>query len=101
MATIFVLGGIFSKFETILISLFCAFVQRAEISDWRFIFLGKVKTVFLGFGPRALAPPTQSGERREPALALPVPFWRQGLAPPPRTSLLVFAEPWWALRLTK
>src|SRR5579862_5668497 len=36
------------------------------------------------------------GERLEPARARPVPFWRQGLAPPPRTMprVLVAAVPW-------
>src|SRR5579862_7342695 len=30
------------------------------------------------------------GERLEPARARPVPFWRQGLAPPPETAPRVF-----------
>src|SRR5918996_236911 len=30
-------------------------------------------------------PPVQIGERVEPARARPVPFWRHGFAPPPRT----------------
>src|ERR687894_74565 len=30
-------------------------------------------------------PPVHSGEREEPARARPVPFWRHGFAPPPRT----------------
>src|ERR687889_1365717 len=36
------------------------------------------------------------GERDEPARARPVPFWRHGLAPPPRTSprVLVDELPW-------
>src|SRR5215210_3275335 len=33
-----------------------------------------------------MPPPVQRGERIEPARARPVPFWRHGLAPPPRTS---------------
>src|SRR3954453_15444614 len=32
-----------------------------------------------------MPPPVQIGEREEPARARPVPFWRQGLAPPPET----------------
>src|SRR3954454_19001060 len=32
-----------------------------------------------------MPPPVQMGEREEPARARPVPFWRHGLAPPPRT----------------
>src|SRR3954447_26218575 len=41
-------------------------------------------------------PPTQIGERDEPARARPVPFWRHGLAPPPRTlpRVLVAWVPW-------
>src|SRR5215218_11446954 len=36
------------------------------------------------------------GEREDPARARPVPFWRHGLAPPPRTlpRVLVAAVPW-------
>src|SRR4051812_26017072 len=43
-----------------------------------------------------MPPPVQIGEREEPARARPVPFWRHGLAPPPRTSprVLVDAVPW-------
>src|SRR6188472_2612183 len=41
-------------------------------------------------------PPVQIGEREEPARARPVPFWRHGLVPPPRTlpRVLVDAVPW-------
>src|SRR5439155_17275829 len=43
-------------------------------------------TVYLrGLGPKTVPPPTQIGEREVPARARPVPFWRHGLAPPPRT----------------
>src|SRR5215207_7103964 len=43
-----------------------------------------------------MPPPVQMGERIEPARARPVPFWRHGLAPPPRTwpRVLVDAVPW-------
>src|SRR6478672_2111627 len=43
-----------------------------------------------------MPPPVHTGERDEPARARPVPFWRHGLAPPPRTSPRVFVEavPW-------
>src|SRR3954468_9368402 len=43
-----------------------------------------------------MPPPVQIGDRDEPARARPVPFWRHGLAPPPRTSprVLVDAVPW-------
>src|ERR1700686_644534 len=37
-----------------------------------------------------MPPPVQIGERLEPARARPVPFWRQGLAPPPETRPRVF-----------
>src|SRR4051812_30775159 len=39
-----------------------------------------------------MPPPVHTGERDEPARARPVPFWRQGLAPPPRTWPRVFVE---------
>src|SRR5436190_2586734 len=43
-----------------------------------------------------MPPPVQMGERDEPARARPVPFWRHGLAPPPRTlpRVLVACVPW-------
>src|SRR3954469_2327877 len=43
-----------------------------------------------------MPPPVQMGEREEPARARPVPFWRHGLAPPPRTWPRGFGEwvPW-------
>src|SRR4051794_35805344 len=43
-----------------------------------------------------MPPPVQIGERDEPARARPVPFWRHGLAPPPRTRprVLVACVPW-------
>src|SRR3954468_14629673 len=46
-------------------------------------------------GPKTVPPPVQIGERVEPARARPVPFWRHGLAPPPRTwpRVLVDAVP--------
>ena len=43
-------------------------------------------------GPRATPPPTHWGERVEPGRARPVPFWRNGLAPPPRTSARVLVD---------
>src|SRR3954471_5879703 len=39
-----------------------------------------------------MPPPVQIGEREEPARARPVPFWRHGLAPPPRTSPRVLVD---------
>src|SRR3954447_8557035 len=43
-----------------------------------------------------MPPPGHSGDRLEPARARPVPFWRHGLAPPPRTlpRVLVECVPW-------
>src|SRR5438067_3847719 len=43
-----------------------------------------------------MPPPVQIGLRDEPARARPVPFWRHGFAPPPRTSPRVLVEwvPW-------
>ena len=45
-----------------------------------------------GCGPCATPPPTHCGERIEPWRARPVPFWRHGFLPPPRTSPRVFVE---------
>src|SRR5580658_868023 len=39
-----------------------------------------------------MPPPVHTGERDEPARARPVPFWRQGLAPPPLTRPRVLVE---------
>src|SRR5687768_16126851 len=43
-----------------------------------------------------MPPPVQIGERVEPARARPVPFWRHGFAPPPRTipRVRVACVPW-------
>src|SRR5207253_3064172 len=43
-------------------------------------------------GPCATPPPRHWGERIEPCRARPVPFWRHGFAPPPRTSARVLVE---------
>src|SRR3972149_10527331 len=67
-----------------------AFEERADFSANLEIFLGRVVFQFLWKGPKVLPPPTQIGEELEPALALPVPFCLQGLAPPPLTSARVF-----------
>src|SRR5436309_9151388 len=37
-----------------------------------------------------MPPPVHTGDRLEPARARPVPFWRQGLEPPPETIPRVF-----------
>src|SRR3954471_22712632 len=43
-----------------------------------------------------MPPPAKCGARIEPWRARPVPFWRHGLAPPPRTLPRVFVAcvPW-------
>src|SRR3954469_8546613 len=43
-----------------------------------------------------MPPPAKCGARIEPCRARPVPFWRHGFAPPPRTlpRVLVDAVPW-------
>lgn len=50
-------------------------------------------------GGCALPPPTQRGDRIDPARARPVPFCFQGLRPPPRTAALFLAAPDPALAL--
>src|SRR5215212_5667735 len=64
--------------------------ERAERSASEIIFLGVFCRYLRGFGPNATPPPLYCGDRIEPWRALPVPFWRYGLAPPPRTSARVF-----------
>jgi len=70
-------------------------------------FLFSFKLVVLGFGPKITPPPLQSGERLDPARALPVPFCCQGFLPPPRTSLRVFVATVpcfcesWCLRISR
>ena len=61
-------------------------VCKADLRSFLFNF----NLVVLGFGPKITPPPLHSGERLDPARALPVPFCCQGFLPPPRTSLLVF-----------
>src|SRR4051795_9537959 len=39
-----------------------------------------------------MPPPAKCGARIEPWRARPVPFWRHGLAPPPRTSARVLVD---------
>ena len=48
----------------------------------RFTFCSKLR----GLAAKVLPPPTQMGERFEPARACPVPFWLHGFLPPPLTS---------------
>ena len=45
-----------------------------------------------GVGPWATPPPTHCGDRIDPWRARPVPFWRHGFLPPPRTWARVFVE---------
>src|SRR6056297_2876751 len=63
-----------------------ALSDRAERRASFTIFLGVFWSYLRGFGPSATPPPANCGDRVEPWRALPVPFWRYGLAPPPDTS---------------
>ena len=45
-----------------------------------------------GVGPKTTPPPLNCGARMVPCRARPVPFWRYGFAPPPRTMPRVFEE---------
>ena len=64
---------------------FCFFKYKAVVIANLFSFLLTFLFTILGFGPKITPPPTNNGERVEPARALPVPFCFQGLRPPPRT----------------
>ena len=66
--------------------------DRAEYSASRIIFLGVRWRYERGLGPRAMPPPTHWGERVEPCRARPVPFCRNGFAPPPATSARVLVD---------
>ena len=64
--------------------------DSAERSASLIIFFGVRWAYERGLGPRAMPPPVNCGARIDPWRAWPVPFWRYGLAPPPRTSARVF-----------
>src|SRR6056297_349812 len=70
--------------------------DSAERSAARLTFLLTRTDQSLGTRPWATPPPTHCGARIEPCRARPVPFWRHGLRPPPRTSarVLVLCVPW-------
>src|SRR5690554_6403833 len=68
-----------------------SFVERADLKACCPAFFGNLQPYFRGTGGKTTPPPTQIGERLLPCRARPVPFWRQGLAPPPRTSLRTLA----------
>src|SRR6476620_2210718 len=57
-----------------------------------FIFLGVRWSYARGWGPWAIPPPANWGDRFEPCRARPVPFCRYGFRPPPATSPRVFVE---------
>src|SRR5690606_5405359 len=59
---------------------------RAPRSAAAFIFLGVRWSYERGVGPWTMPPPAYCGARIEPWRARPVPFWRYGFLPPPRTS---------------
>ena len=67
-------------------------LRKAKNVAYRRAFLFIFLLTSFGFGPKITPPPTHSGERLDPARALPVPFWRQGFLPPPRISDFVFVE---------
>src|SRR5215469_4728323 len=60
--------------------------DNIERSAPRYIFRLTFCAKSRGLAAKVLPPPTQIGEREEPARAWPVPFWACGLRPPPRTS---------------
>src|SRR3989344_6573009 len=88
----FVFGSATAKLSTIFTSPSFNLRERMEKSAARRIFLftfcEKSRSLL---GPCAFPPPTHNGERVEPCRARPVPFWRHGFLPPPRTSARVFA----------
>ena len=70
-----------------------ALAESAVASASLRTFLLHLVSKLLGTGGCALPPPTHSGERIEPARALPVPFCFHGLRPPPETAARFFAAP--------
>ncbi len=66
--------------------------DRAERSAARRSLRLTLKVKLRGLGPKVTPPPVHRGERFEPARARPVPFWRQGFSPPPRTSPRVLVD---------
>src|SRR4051794_8450529 len=73
-----------------------AWMDSAQRSAARRALRLTLTTYLRGLGPKTVPPPVQMGEREVPARARPVPFWRQGLAPPPDTipRVLVAWVPW-------
>src|SRR3954471_24490764 len=63
---------------------------RAERRAAFFIFLLTRMEWSFGWGPWTTPPPVHWGARFEPWRARPVPFWRHGFLPPPRTWARVF-----------
>src|SRR3990172_7498308 len=62
--------------------------RSATFMDFRLTFCSKLR----GCGPNTVPPPRSKGERMLPIRARPVPFWRYGFFPPPRTSFRVLVE---------
>src|SRR5699024_8800651 len=63
------------------------FDDKAERNAKRRTFLGSLQLQLRSVvAPNTTPPPSHCGERIDPCLARPVPFCRQGLRPPPRTS---------------
>src|SRR5256885_5217329 len=63
------------------------FAERALLRPSRRTFFWRSKPWSRTTGPKITAPPRNCGERRLPARARPVPFWRQGFLVVPWMSL--------------
>ena len=91
-AAVLVLGASNSRSCTTLSFPLVSASVSAERRAPRFIFLFTRISWSRGWGPCTTPPPVHCGERFEPCRARPVPFWRQGLRPPPETSPRVLVE---------
>src|SRR5690606_3776166 len=65
---------------------------RADLRARLRTFLGSRAYQSRGCGPLVGGPPTQTTVRVDPERARPVPFWRQGLTPPPETVARVLVS---------
>src|SRR3990172_566435 len=79
-----------SSTSTILFSL--ARALRAHRSAAFMAFRLTFCSYLRGCGPNTVPPPRSKGVRMLPIRARPVPFWRYGFFPPPRTSFRVLVE---------
>ncbi len=70
---------------------FLALLESSPCRAFFLIFFGIILLKFCHFfGPNVTPPPFMCGALIVPCLARPVPFWRKGFLPPPRTSDLFF-----------